>query len=441
MNRREVLACAGAIGLVPTARALAAVGDLRAAAREAFIYCLPLIEMASARDRMLNAQGDGQPAAINAFRPTRNLAGPKNRSITTPNNDTLYSSAWLDLTKGPVTLTIPPSGDRYVSVALLNMYTDNDAILGTRTTGNGGGRYTIVGPGQPGSGANVVRCATPHAWVLARILNDGPADLPAAHRVQDGFVLTGPAGVAPHPYATRKSSWKDYFASAQQLLISDPPPATDGVVLRRIAALGLKPAGGFDPSKLDAAAVREIEAGVADALPHALSRSAPNMVQGWTYPRGDIGYFGQDYDFRAAVALGGLAALTPAEAMYMRPAGDGGQGAILNGNYRLSFAAGKLPPVDAFWSITMYEATSDGQFFLTENALNRYSIGDRTAGLKKNPDGSLDIWIGRQDPGGDKTSNWLPAPANGPFTISLRAYLAKAELLDGRWRVPALVAA
>ena len=441
MNRRELLAFAGTIGLIPTARAFAAAGDLRGAAREAFIYCLPLIEMAAARDRMLRDNGQGQPAAINAFRPTRNLAGPKNRSITTPNNDTLYSNAWLDLTKGPVALTIPPSGDRYVSVALLNMYSDNDAILGTRTTGAGGGRYTIVGPGQPGSGANVVRCSTPHAWLLARILNDGPADLPAAHKVQDGFVLHGPAGVAPPAYATRKSSWQDYFASAQQLVISDPPPATDGAVLRRIAALGLKPGGGFDPSKLDAAAAREIEAGVAEALPSALGRSAPNVVQGWTYPRGDIGYFGQDYDFRAAVALGGLAALTPPEAMYLRPVSDSGRGTTLNGDYRLSFAAGKLPPVNGFWSITMYEATADGQFFLTENPLNRYSIGDRTAGLKKNADGSLDIWIGRSDPGGDRTANWLPAPAKGPFSISLRAYLAKSELLDGRWRAPALVPA
>jgi hypothetical protein len=441
MNRREVLAFAGMIGLVPTARALAAAGDLKGAAREAFIYCLPLIEMAAARDRMLHSKSDndGQPAGINAFKPTRNLAGPKNRTITTPNNDTLYSNAWLDLTKGPVTLTIPPSGDRYVSVALLNMYTDNDAVLGTRTTGNGGGRYTIVGPGQTGSGPNIIRCATPHAWLLARILNDGPDDLPAAHKVQDGFVLHGPAGAMPPPYATRKSPWKDYFASAQQLLIADPPPASDGVMLARIAAFGLRPGGGFDASKLDAAAAREIEAGLTGALATAMRSSTPNVVQGWTYPHDDIGYFGQDYAFRATVAVVGLAALTPPEAMYLRPVGDSGQGVALNGAYRLSFAAGKLPPVDSFWSITMYEATADGQFFLTGNALNRYSIGDRTKGLKKNSDGSLDIWIGRTDPGGEKTSNWLPAPASGPFTISLRAYLPKTELLEGRWRAPALI--
>jgi hypothetical protein len=438
MNRREILTAAAVIGLVPAARAFAAAGDLRGAAREAYLYCLPLIEMAAARDRMLHEHGDGQPAGLNFFKPTRQLVGPKNRTITTPNNDTLYSSAWLDLTKGPVTLTIPPS-ERYVSVALLNMYSDNDAILGTRTTGNGGGRYTIVGPGQPGSGPNVVRCSTPHAWLLVRILSDGPADLPAVHALQDRFILTGPKTPPPPAYATRKSPWQDYFASAQQLLIADPPPAVDGVLLGRITALGLKPGGGFDAKRFDAAAGKQIEAGVAEALPMAVRRSAPNIVQGWTYPRGDIGAWGQDYDFRAAVALSGLAALTPPEAMYLRPVGDGGPGTMLGGAYRLSFAAGKTPPVNSFWSITMYEATGDGQFFLTENALGRYSIGDRTPGLKKNPDGSLDLWIGRADPGGEKTANWLPAPAKGPFTISLRAYLAKDELLDGRWRAPMLV--
>jgi hypothetical protein len=438
MNRRELLAFASLAGLVPAARAFAAAGDLRTAAREAFLYGLPLIEMAAARQRMLHETGDGQPAGLNAFKPTRDLVGPKNRTITTPNNDTLYSNACLDLTKGPVTLTVPPC-DRYWSVAVMNMYSANDAILGTRTTGAGGGRYTIVGPGQTGSGPNIVRCATPHAWVLARILSDGPADLAAAHRLQDGFTLNGPPVAEPPAYATRKSPWKDYFSSVQQLLVADPPPAEDGVAFRRMAALGLKPAGRFDPSKFDAAAIREIEAGIAEAMPSAVRRSAPNVVQGWTYPRDDIGVWGQDYDFRAVVALVGLAALPPAEAMYLRPVGDGGPGTMLGGAYRLSFAAGRLPPVDSFWSITMYEATADGQFFLTENRLNRYSIGDRTPGLKKNPDGSLDIWIGRADPGGDKTANWLPAPAQGPFTISLRAYLPKSELLDGHWRAPALV--
>ena len=439
MNRRDLLAVLTAMATLPAARALAAAGDLKGAAREAYIYAVPLIEMAAARMRMLNAKpGEGQPAGINSFGHARQLATAAARTITSPNNDTLYSSAWVDLTKGPVTLTFPSTGDRYISVAVMNMYTDNDVVLGTRTTGNGGGRYTLVGPGQPGLGPNIVRIATPHAWVLARILNDGPSDLAATHAVQDGLKLEGPATPEPGAFATRTSPWRDYFGSVQKLLVSDPPPASDGLALKNLAALGIGPRGGFDPAKLDAAAIAQIEAGFAEAMPSILRGVAANVVQGWTYPRSNLGYFGQDYLFRAAVALVGLAALTPAEAMYMRPVGDSGQGNILNGSYRLSFAAGQLPPVNAFWSLTMYEAMPDGQFFLTANPINRYSIGDRTPGLKKNPDGSLDIWIGRTDPGGDKTANWLPAPAKGPFTVSLRNYLPKFELMDGRWRVPAL---
>ena len=163
-------------------------------------------------------------------------------------------------------------------------------------------------------------------------------------------------------------------------------------------------------------------------------------VQGWSYPRSTLGDFNQDYAFRAAVALAGLAALPPAEAMYMNPMGDRGRMFTGEGPYRLSFPAGQLPAVDAFWSLTMYEATPDGQFFLVENPIRRYSIGDRTPGLKTNADDSLDIWISRADPGGDRSANWLPAPASGPFTLSFRAYLPRPEFLDGRYRLPAIQA-
>lgn len=440
MNRREVLAALAIIGTIPAARAHAAGGDLRAAAREAWLYGLPWIEMAAARDRMLNGKG-GQPAGLNTFGHTRQLVGPEGRTITSPNNDTLYSSAWLDLTKGPVTLTVPPTGDRYISVAGMNMYTDNDFVLGTRATGGAGGRYTIVGPGQAGAGPNTVRLNTAHGWVLARTLVDGPEDLKAVHEIQDGLRLSGPVGAATRAYATRQSPALDYFAALAELLKSDPPPATDGVLFGRVGRLGLTAAGVFDPKRFDAAAVAELEAGIAEAK-RAIQTMRPGAsVQGWTYPRHTLGYFHQDYLFRAAVALIGLAALPPAEAMYMQPVADQGRIVTGEGPYRLHFAAGQLPPVAAFWSLTMYQPTTDGQFFLVENPIKRYSIGDRTPGLKTNADGSLDIWIARADPGGDRRANWLPAPSSGPFSLSLRAYLPSADFQDGRYRLPALQAA
>ena len=442
MNRRDLLAAAAAISMSPLARARAAEGDLRGAMREAFIYGLPLIEMAQARARMLNPAAGAQGAALNAFRHSRALSGAKDRAITTPNNDTLYSSAWLDLTRGPVTLVIPPTGNRYISVAAMNMFTDNDAVLGTRTTGGQGGRYTLVGPGQPGLGPHTVRIATPHAWLLARVLVDGPEDLAATYKVQDGLQLTGPTVVAPSDtYASRRSPPLEFLASVGRLLQSDPPPATDGALFQRVAALGLRPHDGFAPANLDAAALKALSAGVVDAIPIIRGGAAGVAADGWNYLPGDIGLFGQDYAFRAAVALGGLGALPPVEAMYVNPVGDRGRMFTGPGPYRLSFPAGRLPPVDAFWSLTMYEGTPDGQFFLTENPIARYSIGDRTPGLRRNPDGSLDLWLARGDPGGERTANWLPAPATGAFTVTMRAYLPRPELLDGRYRLPPILSA
>ena len=139
-------------------------------------------------------------------------------------------------------------------------------------------------------------------------------------------------------------------------------------------------------------------------------------------------------------ALQGLGALPVAEAMYMKAAGDDGSGTFTgDGPYRLTMPA--QLPLDGFWSLSMYEATADGQFFFTDNPLHRYTIGDRTQGLKRNADGTLDLWIGRTDPGGDKTANWLPAPQSGPFALYLRAYLPRPEMLDGRFRFPAVVKA
>lgn len=441
MNRRDVLAALAVVGAVPT-KAFAEGGDLKSAARDAWLYGLPLIEMASTRARAVAGRAVGIPAGVNRFGHARVLADPTARGVTTPNNDTLYSSAWIDLTKGPVTLTLPRTGDRYISVAGMNMFTDNDFVLGTRTTGGAGGKFTIVGPGQAGSGPNVVRLATPHGWLLSRILVDGESDLPAVHALQAQLAITGPT-VTPGTavYAARGAPALEYFASVAALLRENPPPGTDAAFFARVAALGLTGAGGFDPKRFNAAQVAEIEAGVAEARQSLRTIRVGGAVQGWNYPRSNLGFYGQDYALRAAVALGGLAALPGAEAMYMNPVGDQGRMFTGAGPYVMRFAADRMPPVDAFWSLTMYEATPEGQFFLTENPIRRYAIGDRTPTLKKNADGSLDLWIARTDPGGDRTGNWLPAPAQGPFTVSFRAYLPRPELMDGRYRLPPITAA
>ena len=419
MNRRELLALAGALGLAPSL-ATAQDADLSTAARDAWLYALPLIEMATTRARVLSAPG----AAVNVLRHDRQLADHTKRSVTTPNNDTLYSTAFVDLTQGPVILTIPAMGTRYYSVAVMDMFTNNNVVLGARTVGGQGGTFTLVGPGQAATGMNPTRIATSYAWVLIRTLVQDEADLPAVHALQDGFSLKGPEAGAPPTFAARDAAPAAYFAAARQLLAADPAPPTDLRILRRTAAfLG---AGPFDA----AAAAKGVE--IARMIP-ILAKGRQTFIDGWSYPRANLGDYGQDYLYRAIIALQGLGALPVAEAYYMKAAGDDGSGLFKgDGLYRLTLP--KELPIDSFWSLSMYEATADGQFFFTENPLKRYAIGDRTAGLKRNADGTLDLWIGRADPGGERSANWLPAPKTGPFALYLRTYLPRSELLNGQFR-------
>lgn len=412
--------------------------DLRAAARDAWLFTLPLIEIAAVRTR-----GQSVGSAMNAFSSMRNLADHRQRTVTTPNNDTLYATAQLDLSNGPVTLTVPPSGERYVSLQLMDAYSNSFCLLGTRTTGNEGGVYTLVGPEEAASGRHVIRSPTRHVWALARILVDGPHDLDAARVVQGGFSAQGPDVPPAATHARRSDGWADYFASADTLMVANPPPVTDLALLRRIAPLGLGE-GAFDASRFSAEEAAQIEAGVEDARKAVRGGgglSGTNFIDGWAYPAANLGDFRQDYGFRAVVALGGLAALPLVEATYLRAGAPEG-GGIFDGtrNWRLHLPADRQIPVNSFWSLSLYEATPERQFFFTDNPLNRYAIGDRTPGLTWNSDGSLDLWIGHESPGPDLEANWLPAPA-GPFALFMRGYLPRPELLDGRYRLPPVVAA
>jgi hypothetical protein len=443
MTRRKFFLGAAAAALAPQA-AFAAAPDLKTVARDAFLYVLPLLEMAATRDRLL-ARG----AAQNVIYHRRELADASSRSVTSPNNDTLYSAAWLDLTQGPVAATLPDTGQRYFSLQLMDMYTNNFAVLGTRTTGSAPAKFTIVGPNDAIATAdrNVLRSPTPHVWALARVLVDGASDLDAARTAQAGIMIDGPKVVAKPRNSTvaavaPDAKWQDIFAEANRLLAEERPPVTDLALLLRIAPLGVGADATFNASAFSDAEREAIAAGVAEGRSLVIDpRNRGQAVQGWYYPGPTLGIWGQDYGARAVVARTGLAALPRNEAMYMRPEGADGN-ALYDGRkmWRIHFAPGQLPPVSGFWSLTMYERTPDGQSFFTENALKRYAIGNRTAGLKINDDGTLDIWIGHDDPGSERQANWLPAPA-GSFTMTLRAYLPGRGLLNGDYRLPPMTAA
>jgi hypothetical protein len=410
-------------------------GSLRAAARDAFIFALPLTEIANVRANMLDA---GIPAG--RFHALNGLATPKDRFVTTPNVDTIYASAFIDLGRGPATLTLPPLGERYGSLSLMSMFSDNFAVLGSRTTGQDGGTFTLVGPTDPAP-AGAIRSPTPWVWALARVVVNGPDDVPAALAVLHGIGCAAAPSQGCAPGADRSGPWEAWLKAANALMIENPAPATDRRLLERMASLGLgDPA--FDPARFTPAEVEEIIAGIADGK--ALGKGAGfggRMVGNWIYPAANTGNFFQDYVGRARIAVSGLAALPPAEATYLAAVPPEGRAFDGEGPWRLSFPAGRLPPVDAFWSFTMYEAHADGAFFLTENPIDRYTIGDRTPGLRHNEDGSLDIWIARADPGEGRTSNWLPAPATGPFMVILRAYLPETEIVAQTYAPPAIESA
>lgn len=441
MRRRELMI--GGAALMAGAGGARAAGaySLRDAAREAFIYTLPLNEIALVRGRAFSLG-----LRPNMFAPQRGLAGPEARTVTTPNNDTIYTSAFIDLTGGPVTLVTPDIGDRYASFALMDMWSDNFAVLGTRTTGPKGGRYILVGPDDPAPLHNSIRSPTPWVWALARVVVNGEADLPAAQAVQAGYRIEGGKAGAPAAKGVRREGpWRDYFRAAAALLAENPPPATDQGLLRRIAPLGLEPGypEAFNPDRFSPAQQAEIAAGVTDALglikAGGLGAAAKN---GWLFQAADSGAFFQDYLGRARVALGGLAALPPAEAMYLTALSPENR-RLFDGDrtYRLHFPKNRLPPVDAFWSLTMYEATPEGQFFMTPNPIKRYAIGDRTPGLTVEPDGGLNLWISRTEPGGGRSANWLPAPARGPYALILRLYLPRQEAISQSWTPPRIEAA
>lgn len=434
MARRDFLA--GALTLSLAARASAAgrsLLTLSEAAKLAWLYGLPMVETAAIRARTARL------GTFNRLYHQTDLVTPANQKVTSPNNDTLYSRGFLDLRQGPVTLSLPASGERYLSLALMDIWTNNFAILGTRTTGPDGGRFTVAGPNGPAP-ADAIRAPSDFVFALGRTLVDGPDDLIAARAIQAMITASGPER-APVNFVTpvtRNAPWRDYFTSVGALLAENPPPATDTGFFHAVRALGLTP-GGFNPPAFTPAEEQQIAEGVAQAKRTAAEpRGGLYAAQGWVYPQANLGDFGQDYVFRGQIALTGLFGLPLAEAVYTRPVGDHNSGLLHGERYRLTFPPGQMLPVDAFWSLTMYAATPDGQFFLTPNAIDRYAIGDRTPGLKYGPDGSLDIWISRHAPGAGRDSNWLPAPAEGPYIVSLRAYLPRADLLNGAYRAPPL---
>jgi hypothetical protein len=402
---------------------------------KALAYGIPLFEMARLAYGFSHDPGNPRRVPVNRFAHRRVLADHTHRMVTTPNNDTLYSSAVLDLSAGPVALEVPDFGNRYFSIAFIDACTNNFAYVGTRTTGGAGVSYRIAGPAWQGEapyGARLIRAPGNHIVALVRILVDGPPDYAEVHRLQDRLKLSGtlPAPVRPDLIQPVAGDAENFVAVVNQVLRDDPPPAADTPILEELASVGIgADASPLSPEQCDLWA-RYFSSARSQLI--AASAEVGSCIAGWQYPSPHTGNFGTDYEARAKIAIRGVTANIPAESTYALAMTDS-TGAPLDERhrYRLRLSPG-TPPADGFWSLSIYEIMPDGSMFFGDNELHRYAIGSRTRDLIRNPDGSLDLFIQKNRPAG-AINNWLPVPARN-FALIMRAYLPQPPLLNGSFR-------
>jgi hypothetical protein len=427
-------------------------------AAEAYVYGFPLVLMDLSRQVMTAVAKPSTIAApINQFNVSEKFPDATFTSVVSPNADTLYSFSWLDLSREPLVLSLPDTGDRYYLMQMLDGWTNVFASPGTRTTGNKRGDYAIVGPnftGQIPEGVKEIKSPTSLVWIIGRTQTNGKADYAAVRALKAQYKLTPlsawgkayspPAEVSvdtkvdtktPPVEQVAKMDGVVFFKRLTSLLKDNPPTDADKPMVEKLARIGIVSGQQFDPTKLDPAVVRGLERGAKAGFERILSTAKKpqgKVVNGWDV-MGNLGRYGTEYLFRGVVALVGLGANLPEDAIYPHAKVDA-DGKPLSGmsRYTIHFPKGQLPPVHAFWSITMYNSK---QFF-ADNPIDRYAIGDRDK-LKFNEDGSLTLYVQHESPGKDKESNWLPAPKDD-FNLFMRLYWPKKEIIDGSWKPPAV---
>lgn len=426
---------------------------------EAYVYFYPLITMDLTRRVAINVPAGVKPGLgpMNAFQHFTAFPTADFREVVRPNFDTLYSSAWLDLSEGPQVVSAPDTAGRYYLLPMLDMWSDVFAVPGKRTSGTTAQQWAVVPEGWTGSlpeGVQRIESPTTYVWIIGRTQTNGPSDYAAVHKVQQGLSITplsqwGKQAEPPKFVADPTVDMKTpplvqvdtmpaskYFSYAAELMKANPPHITDWSQIERLKRLGIVPGKSFDFDKAPAA----VKAGLDRAVPAALNlmkEKVPTLVRvvnGWSMNTDTMGVYGNYYLKRAIIAQAGLGANPPEDAIYPLCLFDADQQPLEGDkNYVLHFQKEEIPPVNAFWSLTMY----DDQGFQVANTLNRFAIGDRDA-LKFNADGSLDIYIQHQSPGADKESNWLPSPPSGKLGLTMRLYAPQAPALDGRWNPPAI---
>jgi hypothetical protein len=432
--------------------------EVRAISEKAYIFAYPMLQVY--RTMYVQAINSASPvfrAPFNQFSHSVRLLGPQNKTVVRPNNDTLYSAAWLDLRTEPVVASVPAIEDRYYSFQLVDMYTHNLGYIGTRTTGTAVGSYLIAGPDwqrdDPGVARAVFRSEGSFVLCLVRTAVVGEDDLPAVLAIQQQYRVrplsaalgekapAARAGDGLPPYqqtAAESADFIRYFNALLGHLVIHP---SEQGLLARFGRIGIGPGRAFEAARLDPAIRQAIDGGVVSAITRIKGFAAQvgEQKNGWLVTKRIFGNRAQmqgQYLTRAAGAYLGLFGNDLEEAYYPN-ANQDTEDDPLNGavhNYVLKFARDEIPAVDAFWSITMYGLPEQQ---MVANPINRYSIGDGTKGLVYGPDGSLEIYLQHDRPDKEREPNWLPAP-NGPFAVTMRMYLPKASALAPLYAPPGI---
>jgi hypothetical protein len=434
----------------------------------AYLYFYPLITMDITRKQLTNTEpGKGIGGPMNTFANIGEYPTADMKIVVRPNFDTLYSSAWLDLTKEPVIVSVPDTGGRYYLLPMLDMWTDVFASPGWRTTGTQAGNFIIVPPGwRPDLRDRLIEefklpkdtqrvdSPTPYVWIIGRTKTDGPEDYEAVHKIQAGYKIKPLSqwGKAPEAVEAKIDSTIDmktppkiqvdtmpasqFFAYAAELVKLHPPHITDQPIIALMKRVGIEVGKSFDMDKVDAAVKKGLERAPqgAQELMQWKTPTLARVVNGWLMNTDTMGVYGNYYLKRAIVTQLGLGANLPEDAIYPSNLSDE-SGKSLDGanKYTIHFDKGATPPVGAFWSITLYD--QDG--FQVANQLYRFAVSSWMP-FTYNQDGSLDLYFQNQSPGAAKEANWLPAP-KGPFNLLMRLYAPKSEALTGKWNPPPVV--
>jgi hypothetical protein len=460
ITRSALAAClAASLAGGNPARANEAISEQEAHAigMSAYLYFYSLVTMDVTRKQLTNvAKAAGLNAPMNTFANIPTFPPADMKAVVRPNFDTLYSSAWLDLTREPMIVSVPDTHGRYYLLPMLDMWTDVFASPGWRTTGTQAGNFAVVPPGWSGSlPAGVVRidAPTPYVWIIGRTKTDGPADYEAVNKIQAGFKLsplsrwgkeaeqvvgTVDSGVdmkTPPKTTVDTMPAARFFAHAAEILKLQPPHITDQPILAQMLRIGIERGKSFDMDRIDPAIKAGLETAPADAqqLMKWKVASLARVVNGWSMNTDTMGVYGNYYLKRAIISQLGLGANLPEDAIYPINLTDDTGRPLDGGNaYVLHFEKGATPPANAFWSVTLYD--SDG--FQVANSLNRFAVSSWMK-FVYGADGSLDLYFQNESPGPDKESNWLPAP-KGPFNLTMRLYAPKSDALTGKWGPPAV---